>query len=162
MLPNDKDLERVRRLIDEATAKVGTQGKLASTLRYSRQEVSEWKLGKRSCPVQAQALMADIAGLSAEEVALFVVIEQERNPERKARLLEVLGKGLQRTSAALLAVICGSFVWAFDPPPAMAGALHDVYYVKCDVRMPDRRIHLTTRYQLVDSICGFPSTSTRK
>lgn len=122
----DKDLERVRRLIDEAAAKIGGQNKLARAMHYTSANVSEWRKGTRSCPVQAQALMADIAGLSPQELTLYVVIEQERNPERKERLLEVLGKGFARMSAACLALIFASGVWGSKPALAAEPALHDV------------------------------------
>lgn len=126
MSTTDKDLERVRRLIDEAAAQAGSEYRLAQLLKYSRGNINDWKHGKRSCPVQAQALMADLAGLSAQEVACYVVIEQEKNPERKERLLEVLGKGFSRMSAACLALISASGVWGSKPALAAEPALHDV------------------------------------
>lgn len=124
------NLSRIQALIHEASAKAGSQRKLAAALGYHPANVTEWLQGKRACPVQAQALMADLAGLNAEEVTLYALIEGERNPQRKESLLRVLGKGFARMSAVASCFIFGSALWAFDPPPATAATSYDVYYVK--------------------------------
>lgn len=109
-----KDQMRVQRLIAEATARIGNQNQLARAIGYPVGNVNDWAHGRRACPIQAQALMAEIAGLDAEEVALYALIEGERNPQRKESLLRVLGKGFAHTSAGASCVTFASALWAFD------------------------------------------------
>ncbi|MBA2676139.1 hypothetical protein [Ramlibacter sp.] len=126
MSNESNDQARVKSLIDEAAARVGDKKALAKLLKYSPGNVYDWSKGTRACPVQAQALMADIAGLSAQEVACYVVIQQEKNPERKARLLEVLGKASRRMSAACWAATSVSAALVFSALTGMP-RLHTMY-----------------------------------
>lgn len=105
---------RVQRLIAEASARIGSQNRLAKAIGYPVGNVNDWAHGRRPCPIQAQALMAELAGLNAEEVALYALIEGERNPQRRESLLRVLGKGSAHMSAAASCAIFVSVLWVSD------------------------------------------------
>jgi DNA-binding transcriptional regulator YdaS (Cro superfamily) len=136
MTPDVNDLSRVQRLIAEASARIGSQNKLAAALGYDKANVSEWMNGKRSCPVQAQALMADMTGLDGTEVALHAMIQSERNPQRKEQLFRILGKGFRQLGGAALAALFAGALWAFNPAPAAAATSYDVYYVNSQLVSP--------------------------
>lgn len=106
--------DRVAALIAEASKRAGSQYKLAKMIHRSHAELSQWKAGVRACPVQAQALMAEVAGLKAAEVALYAVIEAEKDPERKEALARVLGKGLVHTIAAASCATFASGLWGSE------------------------------------------------
>lgn len=58
--------------------------------------MSAWRSGSRACPVEAQILMAEIAGLDANQVMQEAIIERNAESERGEKLKEVLqatGKG---------------------------------------------------------------------
>lgn len=55
--------EYLDQLIDLASKAAGSDYKLAAALGVTRQNVSNWRHAKTSCPVADQALMAGIAGL---------------------------------------------------------------------------------------------------
>lgn len=112
MQPPDKAEKRVPRLIDAASEKVGGQNKMARSIGYTRSEVSQWHTGKRACPVEAQALMAHIAGLDPQEVLAYALIERHAGTPKGEQLLTALGKGLLATSAAAFLSTYASAVWA--------------------------------------------------
>jgi transcriptional regulator with XRE-family HTH domain len=99
MRENAKELDRVKTLVHAASARIGSQNRLARALGYTSGNLTEWTKGKRPCPVKAQALMAHMTGLNATEVALWALIESETNPTRQEQLYEALGKGLARAGA---------------------------------------------------------------
>lgn len=102
---------RIEGLIDAASDRAGGQNKLAKLIGYSKQEVSGWRTGTNTCPVEAQALMAHVAGLNAQEVLTHAVIEKHAGTERGARLETVLGKALLHTVAAAFFAITASGIW---------------------------------------------------
>ena len=93
--------EYLDQLIDLASAKAGSDYKLAQHLHTSRQAVSMWRHGKQPCPVGDVALMAQIAGLDPEAWTLRAVAEQYRGTEKGAMLMEALKKALLATGAVI-------------------------------------------------------------
>lgn len=116
------NLSRITTLIDAASAVAGSRRKLAKALGYSNGNLSGWFAGTRTCPVEAQALMADMAGLDAEQTTLYAVIDGERNPQRKEALFRVLGKAYRQHGGAALSAMFASAIWVSD-----AGA----YLIRC-------------------------------
>jgi transcriptional regulator with XRE-family HTH domain len=114
MTSDVNELERVQRLIAEASARIGSQNKLAKALGYDKANLSEWANGKRPCPTNAQALMADMAGLDAAQVALHAMVASERNPQRREQLFRILGKGYRQLGGAALSAMFASALWASD------------------------------------------------
>lgn len=125
---------RIAALIKQASDRAGSSYKLAKLIHRTDSEVSQWKTGKKTCPVQAQALMAEIAGLNAPEVALYAVIESEKDPERKEALARVLGKGLMHTIAVVSGGIFASAIWASDAYAAGSG-----YFIRCIEKLNRRQ-----------------------
>lgn len=117
---------RVSSLIDQAAAKAGSRYKLARMIGRSDAELAQWRKGIRACPIPAQALMAEVAGLEATEVALYALIESEKDPQRKEALARVLGKGLLHTIAAASSAIFASGIWGSDAYAAGSG-----YLIRC-------------------------------
>lgn len=119
---------RITKLIDEASARAGSDNRLATLLEVTRGNVSEWRHGKRACPLEAQVLMADIAGLNPHEVLAYAVIERHANTPRGEKLYSALGKvsGFTSAARAALLAICASVALAFSPSPAIAATSYDV------------------------------------
>lgn len=126
MQETQQDLARVRSLIEKAALRAGNEYRLAKAIGYPDSTVANWKAGQRPCPVSAQALLAEAAGLNPNEVLAYAVIEREPNPKRKERLANALGKALGRMSAAASCVIFASVLWASKPAYAAPVISYDV------------------------------------
>lgn len=125
---------RVSSLIDQAAAKAGSRYKLARMIGRSDAELAQWRKGVRACPIPAQALMAEVAGLEATEVALYALIESEKDPTRKEALARVLGKGLMHTIAVASSAIFASVTWGSD-----AYAAGSAYFIRCIEKLNRRQ-----------------------
>jgi DNA-binding transcriptional regulator YdaS (Cro superfamily) len=79
---------RVIKLVIDASQSVGGQNRLAEILGYQKANVSGWATGHRSCPIQAQVLMAAITGRDPSKMALCAMIQAEPDPERRRQLNE--------------------------------------------------------------------------
>jgi transcriptional regulator with XRE-family HTH domain len=127
-----KPEERIAKLINAAAQLYPSENQLAQAIGYTRSELSQWKLGKRACPVEAQVLLAAVAGLDAEEVLAYALIERNADTARGEKLLTALGKGSGFMSAAKAGLlgIFASVALAFSVPTPSYATSHDVYYVK--------------------------------
>lgn len=105
-----QDHARIGKLIDAAAVKLGSDCAVAKATGYTRQNVSNWRHGQ-ACPVEAQALMAAAAGLDANEVLTYAVIERAAGTKRGERLAEALGKGFAATSAVVFGSTFGNADW---------------------------------------------------
>lgn len=88
-------------LIDKASAAAGSDYKLAKMLDSSRQAVSNWRHGQKTCPVADIVLMAEIAGLKSEEWAARALISQYEGTPKGDKLYRALGKLLAVTGVAI-------------------------------------------------------------
>jgi len=93
--------EYLDQLIDRASKAAGSDYKLAQKLGVTRQNVSNWKHGKQTCPVADQALMAELAGLPAEEWLSRAVVAQYSGTPKGEALAKALGKALAVTGAGI-------------------------------------------------------------
>lgn len=107
-----QDIERIKTLIDAASMRVGNQYRMGRHIGYSDAEVSMWKAGARSCPPEAQALMAEAAGFDVAEILAIAIIERHANTARGEKLLSALGKVLHQEHAAAFIATSASAVWA--------------------------------------------------
>lgn len=112
----------VKALIEAAAAKVGNDYRLAKELGVSRSLVSEWKAGKRPCPIGQQAAMADIAGLDIGKVIAEAIIEQTRGTALGKRLARALGERLGKAIRAWVAGVAAMLSTFGDGEPAHAAA----------------------------------------
>ena len=106
---SDKNLSRIRNMIEKAAASVGGQNKLAAAIGYSKGQLSNWYAGREPCPAKAQAAMAPLAGMDGLEVMALATIEQEDDPRRKEVLLRALGKRFGLAGAAALFATFAAF-----------------------------------------------------
>jgi hypothetical protein len=89
-------------LIDKASKAAGNDNKLAQMLDVNRQAVSNWRHGKKTCPVGDVALMADIAGLAAEDWTNRAVIAAYAGTSKGEKIARALGKALVATGAVIV------------------------------------------------------------
>ena len=93
--------EYLDQLIQKASEQAGSDYKLAQRLKVTRQMVSQWKHGHKTCPPADQALMAGIAGLDPEAWAARAIIAQHEGSEKGELLKQALKKALLATGVAL-------------------------------------------------------------
>lgn len=92
-------LQQLIFLIDRASAIAGSDAKLAESLGQHRSKVSDWRHGRQPCPPEMQALMADLAGFDAQQVALRALVEKHEGSPLGEKLLRALGKPSRLTGA---------------------------------------------------------------
>jgi len=88
-------------LIDLASKAAGSDYKLAQELGTSRQTVSNWRHGHKTCPAGDVALMAELAGMDPEAWLARATVAQYEGTAKGERLARVLGKALAVTGAVL-------------------------------------------------------------
>lgn len=103
----------IRELVDRAAKECGTKAELAKQMGVSPTRINEWRGGHRPCPPEQVAILADIAGLVAEEWLVRATLLNSKEKPYYERLHQALGKWLPRTGAALglcfLAGVSGRF-----------------------------------------------------
>lgn len=114
-----QDASRVMGLIDAASARVGSAYKLAKVIGYTNAEVSMWRLGRRSCPIEAQVLMAPVAGLDVDAVIREALIERNANTPRGEKLISALGKGLMAAGVLIVSTAFDNDALASSVPVAL-------------------------------------------
>ncbi len=121
--------EFLGQLIDQAAEAAGSPSKLARLLEVSAGNVSDWKAGRRSCPVADVVLMAEIAGLPAEEWAARAVVAQYEGTSKGDKLFRALGKALPAIGAAI--VSSGANAHQIFSPKG--GAVQEIaaYLIRC-------------------------------
>jgi DNA-binding transcriptional regulator YdaS (Cro superfamily) len=109
--------EYLSQLIDRASEAAGSDYRLAQQIHVSRQTVSDWRKGRKPCPVADIALIADVAGLDAKEWVRRAIVQQHEGTPKGARLAQVLVKialatgGAAVTSGASAAQTGASELW---------------------------------------------------
>jgi predicted transcriptional regulator len=103
---------RLLNLIDQASMRAGNDNKLAKMLATTRQAISQYRAGKRSCPLEDQALMAAIIDSDPLKEVADAMIERHANTPRGEKLVSALGKGLMSASGAALITVSASDVSA--------------------------------------------------
>jgi len=78
--------EYLDRLIDKASAKVGNDHLLSKQLGSSKGAVSEWRSGRKPCPVADQILMTHIAGLNVDKWCARILIASHQGTKKEAML----------------------------------------------------------------------------
>lgn len=103
---------RVSTLIHDAATRAGNESRLAKMIEATPGNVNDWLHGRRPCPIEAQALMAAVAGLDVDSVIHDALLERNANTPRGEKLLSALGKGLMTASGAALITASASDVLA--------------------------------------------------
>ncbi len=107
---------RLISLIQKAATKAGNDSKLAELIDDTRHHVSSWKAGKRTCPIEAQVLMAAIAGQDVETVMREALLERNAGTTRGEKLAAALGKSAAVAGATAALSVCGSSAMAANLP----------------------------------------------
>lgn len=94
--------EYLDQLMDAASEKAGSDYALAKMLDTSRSSVSDWRHGRKTCPIADQALMASIAGLNAEEWTARALVQSYAGTPKGVKLERALKKLLVVTGAAIV------------------------------------------------------------
>lgn len=96
-----QDHDELLKLIDDASRRAGSDGKLATMLGVPRQHVSHWRHKHRPCNPENMALMAHIAGYDAIETLARATVRQYEGTAKGDLLMRALGKALLVTGAAI-------------------------------------------------------------
>lgn len=94
-------------LIDRASKVAGSDKKLSELIDSPQPHMSQWRKGARPCPPADVALMADIAGLNADEWALRAIAAKYEGTEKGEKLKRAL-----KVSAATIGAVLSSGVHA--------------------------------------------------
>jgi len=78
------------KLIEQASAIAGSDYKLAKEIGTTPQRVSNWRRGEQPCPVEDQALIADLAGVDPVEQIIEALLERNADKPRGAKLNSLL------------------------------------------------------------------------
>jgi len=89
-------------LLDFAKEKSGSDYATAKRLGVSRNLVSDWRAGRKSCSPEDVAQLAAIAELEADKWLIRAVIAKHEGTPKGDRLYLALGKALAATGAALV------------------------------------------------------------
>ncbi len=73
-------------LIENASSIVGSDYKLAQTIGVSRHAISDWKHGRKPCPLETRAELAGIAGFDALGEVVEAMLEKHRGTPKEERL----------------------------------------------------------------------------
>lgn len=93
--------EDVTMLLDLASAKVGSDYKLAQLLGVSRQRVSNWRNAQQTISPEDVAIVANVAGLDASGWALRAMVAKHEGTAKGDRLMKAVGKALLATGAVV-------------------------------------------------------------
>ena len=101
-------------LIQEAAKRAGNEAKLGELIEETRHNVNAWKHGKRSCPLEAQILMAAIAERDVGAEIKAAVLERNAGTSRGEKLIYALGKGVFLTGVVIASTLSANGVLATD------------------------------------------------
>ncbi|MGY8540411.1 helix-turn-helix domain-containing protein, partial [Paracidovorax citrulli] len=88
-------------LIDQASAKAGSDYKLAKLISQPPQRISDWRHGRTTCSPEDQALMAAVAGMDALATLARATVAKHEGKAKGDLLMKALGKALLVTGAAV-------------------------------------------------------------
>lgn len=128
--------EYLPQLISLASAVTGSDYALAKTLEVTRQQVSDWKHGRKPAPLADVVLMAEIAGLKSEEWIARALVAQYEGTAKGDKLYRALRKSLVATGAAI--VSAGASAHQIFSHDAVAQGVG--YFIRCIERLtkPER------------------------
>ena len=92
-------------LIERAAKAAGTKTALAQILGVAPQRLNDWRTGYRPCPPEQVAIIADVAGLPAEEWLVRATLLNSKGKPYQERLHKALGKWFPRTGGALVSCL---------------------------------------------------------
>lgn len=81
---------KIDELIAKASARLGSEYKVAKAIGATPQRLSDWKTGRATCMAEDRALLADIAGADLLEEIVAALMERAAGKPKEARLRDVL------------------------------------------------------------------------
>jgi hypothetical protein len=124
-------------LLDRASAAAGSDYKLAKLIDASPQTVSNWRHGRKTCPVGDVALLAEIAGLNPGEWIARAVVKQYEGTSKGDKLFRALGKTLLATGVAIASSGASAHL-IFSPDSAARGLVH---FIRCIVLLSKKHFN---------------------
>lgn len=116
-----KHIESLNILIDKAAQIAGSDYRLAQVAGISRQQISDWRHGRKACPPADQALMAHVAGLDPVQVLARATVEAHEGKPKGDALMRALGKALPATGATVaFAGVVGLVTFSMAPTASYA------------------------------------------
>ena len=94
-------------LITRAAAVTGGDSATARRLGVPPQMVYMWKTGRKPCPPEDQAQLAQIAGVDPVQALIRAHLERHEGTPKGERLFTLLGKRLLQTGGASGSLIAG-------------------------------------------------------
>jgi hypothetical protein len=94
--------QTVKQLIDKAAAQHGGKAAVGRELGVSPQQVSAWYAGRDPCPIDVQAMLADLAGEPVTTLIKEIVLEKAASKPWRAKLEAALKKSVAGVVATLL------------------------------------------------------------
>ena len=88
-------------LLDAAREVTGSDYKTAKALEITSQRISDWRKGRSPMPVADVVLLADLAGLRADEWAARAIVEKYEGTAKGDKLYRALGKASLAIGAAI-------------------------------------------------------------
>lgn len=82
-------------LIERAAAIAGSEYKLAKAIGHEPRTITDWKAGRRTCPAEDRALMAEVAGLDPMAEIAEALAERWEGKPKGERLRELFARRLQ-------------------------------------------------------------------
>lgn len=84
-----QDVARINNLISAAASRIGSDTELATAIGTSKTVISDWRHGRKSPSIAAQAELAEISGSDVGKVVLYALVE-DADGARKVRLQRAL------------------------------------------------------------------------
>ena len=81
---------RLVTLINEAAGIAGSEAALGRIIKTTRHHVNAWKQGTRTCPLEMQVLMAQIAGKCSNETLVSGLLEKNSGTDIGQELKQAL------------------------------------------------------------------------
>ena len=107
---------RLINLIQDAIKIAGNEPKLAEFVEATRHNVNAWKHGTRSCPLEAQILMASLTKRNIDEVIKEALLERNAGTPRGEKLIYALGKVGLLAGVVTASMLCGRDALASNLP----------------------------------------------
>lgn len=132
--------EYLDRLLDEASKKAGSDYALAKALEVNRATVSQWRSGKRTCPLEDVVLMAEMSGFKAEEWAARAIVQKHEGTAKGDKLYRALGKFLAATGAAIASSGANALpIFSHDGMQTLSKVAS--YFIRCIVLLSYKRVN---------------------
>lgn len=126
--------EICKKLIERAAAECGSKKTLAERMGVLPHRISEWQSGARELPAEQAAILADIAGLPAEEWLVRQTLANSEGKPYHQRLRDALGKCAPWTGGATGTYSLGVGLGALAVGSQWAG-----YFPQCIFRLNRKR-----------------------